>query len=218
MWNALRPIFIIIAVFIGIAILLLIGHEIIEARMFRMLSNQPGVRISIGAKHGSLFSGYELTDVEITQTAAHEDASPGRFATPRLTVHWQLRPFALTEITWEEGSIAFLEDNAPEEFRIGGGSLVPDGEGWLRSDEIDIGPATWGGRATIGIRADGKLVRGEISIDRLPAEIVRAAGTVPEGFILPPSVIVELRFEGEPGRLRATGSVSNPLTRESYRF
>jgi len=219
MWKLLRPISIIIGVFVLLVLIGLVIHEIIEARGFRELSRQPGVQISIGSRHGNLLSGYDLKDIEIRQTAGRGDTPPGIFRTALLSVHWELRPFSLTSISWDEGSFSFAtEDGTEERITIGAGSLSPDDTGWLVGDRIKIGPDRWDGSALLKIRADGKELEGSMNIDHLPSRYIEIAGTAPEDFRLPAEVIVSIEFSGAPGNIRGSGSVSNSLTRQTYRF
>jgi len=203
-----------------IAILLFVAHAIIEARVFAMIARSPGMEITIGSRRGNLITGYDLTRVRIRQTRTAGDTPPSVFSTPRLTVHWGLSPFALTEISWDQALLTISPPDKPEEeIDVGGGSLLPDDTGWLVSpDDIAIGPQEWNGSMSLKLRVDVKEVDGKIDIERLPARLIRLMGTVPEDFYLPDRAIVEINLSGSPQNMRATGSVSNPLTRQTFRF
>jgi len=219
MWRVLKPILIVLAVLVGLAVLLVVAHEVIEARVFRRLADQPGLRITIGARVGNLFRGYDLRDVEITSTRKQGDAPPSVFRTPRLTVHWELRPFKVTRIAWDGGTLSLLpEGGGEEEIAIGEGSLVPDEAGKLVCEPIAIGPESWRGRLSLEIDPRARRLSGRIDIDRLPATIVRLMGTVPPEYEIPDVVTVAVNLSGVLPDIRASGAISNPLTRETYRF
>lgn len=219
MLKILRPIIIIIAVLLVIVIALFIAHEAIEARVFRELAGQHGISITIGSRNGNLLAGYDLIDVEVRQTTGQGDTPPGVFRTSRLSIHWKLRPFSISEISWDEGSYAFITgDDVDEIIPVGAGTLLPDDTGWLVGDAFDIGPDQWDGTMTLKIRRDGKEVDGAIIVNHLPSRYIDIAGTAPEDFRLPPEVVVAINLAGVPGNITASGSVSDPYTRRSFRF
>jgi len=217
--KILRPIIIIVAVLIVIIVALIMVHEAIEARVFRELSGQHGVNITTGERHGNLFTGYNLINVEVRQTMGQGDTPPGAFRTARLSVHWKLRPFSINEISWDEGSYAFITDDGVDELiQVGAGNLLPDDTGWLNGDSFRIGPDDWDGSATLKIRRDGKEIDGSIVINHLPSRYIEIAGTAPDNFRLPSEVIVSIDIAGEPGNATISGSVSDPFTRRTFRF
>jgi len=211
---------IVLALLVGLAIVFLVGHELIEARIFRGLTHQPGLQITIGARRGNLLRGYDLFDLFIKQTAAAPSASRASFATSRVMVRWRLRPFQFTEMSWDPGEIALESpDGERVEIPLGGAALFLDESGWLASgDEVSVGPESWGGSATLQIRADLGEVDGSVRIDRLSGRVLELGGIVLEDFIIPSRVILEMRLTGPPSNMRATGRVSDPATRRSFSF
>ncbi len=220
MWKSLNPILKILATLLVIVALLFLTHEIIEAKVFREFSNQPGTEVRIGSRSGNLFSGYILKNVEIKQTATQEDIPSSAFRTPRLTVHWELKPLQLTEISWDPGTFIVFPEDAPEEkIEVGEGSLLPDDTGWLvQEGDISIGPKSWDGSMTLKLRVDMQEIEGEIKIKKVPARIIRMMGEIPDGFTIPNEATVEIKLEGSPQSIRATGTVSDPFTRRTFRF
>jgi hypothetical protein len=208
----------------GIIIVLVVifaaAYVLVEKKIFSMLSEQPGVKIEFSAKTGNLFTGYTISDLTLKQTQSHNDVPPTVFTTPRLTVHWKLNPAGLTEISWDEGNLAISLDNGgSEDIMIGGGSLLPGEPGWLESEsDIDIGQIAWGGALSVKIRQKVEEVKAVVNFNNFPSRLISLLGEQPRGFILPEMVIVEMELDGPPSNLEAHGTVSDPLTRRSYRF
>ncbi len=215
-----KPIIWIASIVIIIAIIFALGYKIVENKIFAYIANQPGIEFSYSSKSGNLFSGYQLNDLFIKKSRAGNDVPSTSFATPGLTMHWRLKPFKLTEITWEEGNVTIYNDiNSVEEIRIGAGSLLPDLTGWLETgNEIELGPMAWDGKIIPKIRQTGQEIKIEIFIERFPSRLISIIGSSPPDFNLPYQVVLEMNLEGTPQNLEAHGTVSDPLTRRSYRF
>jgi len=212
-----------IKIVISLAILIIVifvGHEIIEARVFRELKNQPGVNIHIGSRSGNLLSGYTFRNFSVTQKISQDSDSPQTIYTPRMTVRWKFNPFELSEISWDAGTFSTESgDGDTEEIPVADGALLPDGLGWLTSeDEIKIGENDWDGSMALKVRVDLKELEGKIIIDRLPGRFIELMGNVPDGFPIPRHASVELDLAGSPERVNVTGRVSDPSTRQSFRF
>ena len=208
----------------GIIIVLVVifaaAYVLVEKKIFSMLSEQPGVKIEFSAKTGNLFTGYTISDLTLRQTQSRNDVPPTVFTTPRLTVHWKLKPTGLTEISWDEGNLAISLDNGgSEDIMIGEGALLPGEPGWLESkSDIDIGQVAWGGAMSLKIRRKIEEVKAEVNFHNFPSRLITLFGESPRGFILPEIVSVEMELDGPPNNLEAHGTVSDPLTRRSYRF
>jgi hypothetical protein len=220
MKNARFIVLTIAVVIAGLAIALAVVYKVVESKLFDSLLNQPGIQVSIGSRHGNLFSGYTLNDVSFLQTETHGEMPATGFRTQRLAVHWKLRPFAITEISWDRATLTLVPGTGSnEEIPIGEGKVLPTDPGWLDSESpVTVGPDTWDGTANIRIRADVKDLKVSVEIQRLPGRIVRLVGAPPEGFDLPNEVFLTMEFEGSPPNLKASGRVSDPFTRRSYNF
>ena len=220
--NILKPIITILAVLVVLIIGLLIAHKIIENALFKQLTKQPGIEIKIDRRSGNLISGYNLYGVAIKQ-AKQQDMPEVAFALPRLTVHWTFNPFRLTEISWDDSTMNLKGQSGSEDVKIASSKLLytdtGNNKGWLQSDDpFKIGPDEWNGAGKIKIRADGQQVSGEIRIDNLPGKFVDLLGKSPENFIVPPTVTCSLDFSGPVSGIKVTGSISDPFTREAFRF
>jgi hypothetical protein len=219
MGTILRLTVIIAAIVGAIAVTLVTIHEVVEARIFRDLASRYGLNLNAENRTGNLLYGYTFKPVELIQPSQQADKPSGDFKTPRLTVHWHLRPFQLTEISWDDGTYGFVSDNrVHDEIAVGHATLLPDDSGWLASEPFKIGPDEWDGSATLKIRRDGKEIEGQIVINHLPSRYIEIAGTAPEDFRLPAEVIVSINLSGAPGNVTVSGSVSDPLTRNTFRF
>lgn len=209
---------------VAVFVLLAIVHEMAEARLFDFVTRQPDVSITIAGRHGNLLTGYRLTDVRILHTGGPA-TPPSGFVFETLTIRWKLgRPPVLTFISWE-GAVYRMEpkDSAPEEIPVSDASLVPAKEpgqrGWLESaGPIAVGPPEWKGTSSIAIRCDAQELKGEIHIERLPQRFLRLASRLPEGFVPAGDLVLEMSFSGSPGGVRASGSVTDPLTRQRFNF
>lgn len=210
----------IVGIIIVITIIFAVGYKIIENKIFAYIADQPGIEFRYSSKSGNLFSGYRLTDLFIKQTRPGNDVPPASFATPGFKMHWQLKPFKLTEITWEVGNITIYNDgNSVEEIRIGAGLLLPGTTGWLETgNEIELGPFAWDGKIIPRIRQTGQEIKAEIFIERFPSRLLSIIGSSPPDFSILGQVVLEMNLEGTPRSLEAHGTVSDPLTRRSYRF
>jgi len=220
MLKSVHPAIKITASIVLLIVILIAGHEIIEAKIFHALTNQPGMQIHIGSKSGNLFSGYTLRDLSVTQKIARGDAPPETFSTSRVTVHWSLNPFQLTELSWDIGSYKITpSDSDPVEIPVGGANLKPDASGWLVPDgKIVVGESDWDGNMNLKIRVDIKELNGKITIRRLPGRLINIMGDPPEGFAVPSHANLDLDFSGNPSAIKVSGTVSDPLTRRSFRF
>lgn len=203
-----------------IVIIFTVGHKIVENKIFAYIADLPGMEFRYSSKSGNLFSGYQLTDLFIKQTRPGNDVPPASFATPGFKMHWRLNPFKLTEITWDEGNITIYNDgNNVEEIRIGAGSLLPGHNEWLESgNNIELGPVAWYGKIIPKIRQTGREIKAEIFIERFPSRLLSIIGSSPPDFSILNQVVLEMNLEGTPRNLEAHGTVSDPLTRRSYRF
>jgi hypothetical protein len=210
----------IVAILIVVALIgLIVAHEIIEGRVFRELENQPGMQVSVGRRVGTLIYGYKLIDIMVRYTGAENEGLPATLEIPRLNVRWHLRPLELTGVDWGESELVLgPTSEEPEEIRIGAGALHQDEPGWLASDAIPLGPDGWRGSGTLVVRTDGKEMSATVRIERLPGRLVEVVGGGPEGFEVPEYVVLEMELRGGPTRLQASGSISDPVTRRSFRF
>ncbi|MFH1676147.1 MAG: hypothetical protein ABIC40_03895 [bacterium] len=220
--SMLRPIILILAAFVLLAIVLLVAHKMIENAVFKQLTNQPGVAVKIDRRSGNLISGYNLYGVSIKQNK-RQDMPEVTFAFPRLEVHWYFRPFRLTEISWDDATMKLEGKSGSEEIKIASSKLLytdtGKDTGWLQSEEpFKIGPDDWRGSGKIKLRADGQQATGEIRIDNLPGKFVEMMGTAPSNFIVPPTVICSIDFSGPVTGMTVNGSIANPFTREAFRF
>ena len=211
---------ILLAVLVAIAILLAIAHEVIEARIFSRLQNQPGIELSVQSRSGNLFSGYNLHQVSVRQTEGGQDSPPATFSTGRISVHWKLNPFKLREISWDTGTLVFNQpDGDSEEIPIGSGTLAGNETVWLEPESpVTIGPETWHGTADIRLRADATELDATIVIDRLPGRMLELMGAPAGDFSTPSQVKLEMDLSGNPQKLNASGQVTDTYTRRSYRF
>jgi hypothetical protein len=202
---------------------ILAAYFVIEARIFRMITSQPGVTVKIGSRSGNLMSGYILRDLSVHQNASGD--KPGsEFSTPKMVLHWRLRPMMVTGVSWDAAKFK-LEPQGKQaaEFPISAGTLTlstkPDEKGWLESDKpIIIGPDSWGGRADLGLRADGKQLRGKIHIDRLPMEYLSLATETPSGFVPTGDVVLDIDLSGTPQNPQVSGTVADPGTWKAFHF
>ena len=220
MSKATKAIVWLAGIIIVLAVILTTSYFLIEKKIFAMLSDQPGVTLEYSAKSGNLFSGYTLTDLTLRQTESRNDFPPTTFTTPRITVRWRLNPRGLTEISWDEGNLRLmLENGGSEDIRIGEGALLPGDAAWLESgSDIMIGPDSWNGKMTVRIRQDVQEIRANVDFNRIPSRMISLFGESPMGFVMPDVAILEMDISGTAGRLEAHGTVSDPLTRRSYRF
>jgi hypothetical protein len=200
-----------------------IAYRVAEARLFKTLASQPGMQITIGSRQGNLFSGYTLSNVSIHSDASG-DSPATTFITPKLVIRWILRPPSLTYISWDTASYKVQASGKPEEeIPIGAGvlspSTAPDRKGWLVSQSpISVGPDSWHGVADLNLTSDIKRVEGTLSVQNLPVRFLSLAATVPSDFSPLGNIILEMQFEGNPQGMRASGVVTDPFTRESFRF
>lgn len=211
---------ILLTVLVVIAILLAIVHEVIEARIFSRLQNQPGIELTVQSRSGNLFTGYDLLNLSVRQTQGPQDSPPSTFTTPRLTVHWKLNPFKLREISWDTGTLVFNQpDGDSEEIPIGSGTMAGNETVWLEPESpVTIGPESWRGTADIRLRADASEIDATIVIERLPGRMLDLMGAPAGDFGTPSQVKLEMELSGNPNNLNASGQVTDTLTRRSYRF
>ncbi|HDS30378.1 MAG TPA: hypothetical protein ENN67_04965 [Firmicutes bacterium] len=209
---------VVVLVFLAIAIPVI--HLTIESRLFAEILNQPGIEVKIGSRHGNLLTGYTLMNFSVMQTETHADMPASGFKTARLTVHWKLRPFAVTEISWDEAVLTLKpHEGKSEEIEISGGRILPTDPGWLETvSPVSIGPESWNGNATMKIRADGQDISASVEIERLPGRFLMIAGSPPPGFDIPPEAHLQMDLKGAPSNLRASGRVTDLFTRKSFRF
>ena len=206
-----------------IAVILIVAHAVIEARIFRMLTSQPDVTVKIGSHYGNLFKGYTLVDLSVHRNPTLDRPGSG-FTTPKLTVHWRLRPMMVTQVFWDDGKFQLEPQSGPsEEFPISGSALNlstdPNQLGWLVTEKpIVVGPTSWSGQADLKLRADGQQVQGKIHIERFPARYLSLATEIPKGFTPVGDVMLDIDLSGSPQNPLVTGSVSEPLTRKAFRF
>lgn len=201
-----------------------IAYSVIEAKFFSMIGHQPGVTVTIGSHRGNLFHGYTFNDITVKQTA--QGSSPGViFSTPRLAVEWTLaRPPRVIGISWNQGKLQIgTKDNPPEDIPIGGGSMAisndPSKKGWLVGNgSFQVGTGNWDGNANIELRADMGEIKGTVHIGRLPSSLLVALGSIPSDFVPSGDVILDMDLSGPPNAIEANGSISDPLTREAFRF
>jgi hypothetical protein len=201
----------------------LIAREIFFTKILQAINNQPGVSVKVGAHKGGPLHGYTLTDLSM-----HQNPSGGRpgsgFSTPSLIAHWNLMPFNLSLVKWDDAKYTLEpEGKNSEEFPISSGVLLPSTDptmkGWLVTEKpITIGPESWGGNATFKIRGDGKQIEGKIHIDRLPAKYLSLATEIPKGFEPIGDLILDLDISGSPENIQASGTVSDPGTWNAFRF
>jgi hypothetical protein len=202
---------------------ILIAYSVAEARIFRMLTSQPGVTIKIGSRHGNLFTGYTLTDISVHQNPTR-DRPGSSFSTPKLTIHWKLRPMTITNIAWDDAKYKLEpEGKQMDEIPIGAGAFTlstdPKLRGWLAPEKpIIIGPRSWNGYADLNLRADGKQILGKIHVERLPLSYLSLATQVPAGFTPSGDVVLDIDVSGSPQNLQVSGTVSDPATFKAFHF
>jgi hypothetical protein len=219
-----RLIAIIVAIILMVlAIGLYIAHEVIEAKIFGMILNQPGYTITIGSRHGNLFSGYTLDDVSVHRSASPDMPATG-FTTDQVVIRWRLRPLMLTRISWAAGNYTVEPPGAAvEEIPVGAGNLTlgttPEDKGWLISDApITLGPDSWKGTAELRIRADMQQLSGKVEILNLPSRYLTLATSPPQGFAPLGAVELDLNLSGSPQDVRASGMVMDTFTGQAFRF
>ncbi len=204
---------------IAVIVVLIIGHEQIESHFFKKLANQQGMNMSFNSRSGSLFTGYELKGVSIKSSGTGNDNPPWNFSTPMLAIRWHLLPDELTAIEWDQGSIETSSGESADVIIIGEGHLLPDADGALTTESpVQIGDPDWDGSMSLAISADLKNVSGEMLIEHLPAKHLQVFCSVPSDFNVAGNVKIELELSGSPGRINASGTVSNPLSWQSYKF
>jgi hypothetical protein len=205
------------------AIAMLIAYFAIEGRLFKMLSAQPGVSVKFAAKSGNLFSGYTLTGLSVHQNATG-DTPASDFTTPKMAIHWKLRPMMLTGISWDDAKSKIEPSGKqPEEFPISGAvfslSSDPSQRGWLVPEKpIVVGPESWNGEADISLRADGQQIRGKIHIAHLPMSYVTLATEIPSGFTPAGDVVLDIDIAGSLQAPQVSGTVSDPATFKAFHF
>lgn len=216
----------IIGAIVAVVLLLLVlagilAYRFVEHRIFSELeSGSYGLTLDYSSKSGNLFMGYKLAGVKLTSNAGGEGTVATSFSTPGLELHWKLRYFHFTDISWDEAVLTLdFPEGDTEEIQIAAGILENAGNGWLESEnEIQIGPDSWNGTADIRLKADGTEVDCSVTIDNLPGQILHNAGTIPEGFNVPREVILEMTITGPVRNIQTSGSVANPYTRQKFNF
>jgi len=217
--GKLKPVIIVFSILIILTILVLVAHEMIEARIFRSIANQPGVQLRIGRRHGNLLHGYTLNNIEINQSASGNTPS-FTITTPEMSIHWKLQPFSLTELSWDEGVFKIQNaDGTDEDIDFDACSLQPGNPGWLQPPEpIQIGPDSWNGTLNLKIRTYADEIDGEIVIANFPSRMISLFGDIPRGTMLPPQVRIEATISGPLNNPQTDASVMDPFTRQEYSF
>jgi hypothetical protein len=207
-----------------IAVLLVFAHRLIEDQLFRYLTSQQDMQVKIGSRNGNLLSGYTLGDVSIRHPGGGNTPA-STFSTPKLTIHWHFeKPPLLTAISWDSGTYTLeSKGQADQEIPIGPGTMVPSVDptkkGWLENaNAVTIGPDSWLGKATLRVRRDGQQFEGNIHVEHLPSTYLTLAGSVPQGFVPLGDLILDMDLTGDARGVQAHGSVTDPLTREAFRF
>ncbi len=162
-------------------------------------------------------------DVTGTGQAAIELAAdvsePVTFSTPRLEINWDINPFTVTDITWDAGSMFYTYEGQTEEMSIDPGVLINDASGWLvLPSEQGIGARSWAGTLDLKIRDDFEIMQCQIVFETLPFDKLDTFTAIPEGFTSSDNVKMILTFNGPLGNPSVRGTVSNPVTREMFRF
>jgi hypothetical protein len=212
------------AIVVLIVALMLVAQKVIENKLFDLITHQRGVTITIGSRHGSIFSGYTLNNVTVSQPA--KDTQPATTITlPKLIINWKIAsPPRLTRIAWDAGTYKLEpKTGAAEEVPLGAADLLPatsgDDLGWLVNNApIIIGPDSWDGKAGMKIRCDAKDMKGTIKINQLPPRFLSIATSVPSDFLPFGNLILDMQIDGSPQNPRVSGIVTDPYTRQAFRF
>jgi len=155
----------------------------------------------------------------ITLDAVDDASDTVAFVTPRLEMNWEINPFMVTNISWDAGSLIYALHGNTEEWAIDPGILANNDSGWLVMESGQgIGPSDWEGTLDIEIRDDFEVMQGQIILEKLPFDIIDAFTAIPDGFTPVDRVRLILTFNGPPGNPSSHGTVSNPVTREMFRF
>jgi hypothetical protein len=207
-----------------IIVVLLVGsgmiYRAIENRIFdELASGRMGGTIHAGWKRGGLFSGYDLHNVSIHNPPSRRDSAGSTFTSPKMTIHWKLNPFHLTEISWDEASVTLeYEGDKKEEFPVGP-CMMAVSDGWLATESpVRIGEPGWEGEANLKISLDGREMDSSVKIKKLPGRFMTLSGDAPPGAQVPNYIIVDMTVSGKQPNLETRGTLTNPDNGQSFRF
>jgi len=207
----------------GILILLLIGlivtHEVIESKVFSMLTNRADLQLSFEKKSGNLLSGYTLQNVRLRPDVGQRGGTRPNVMIHRVSFKWGLFPFALSTLSWEPGRVEISADDSETiEVVFSGSSLSREGSFLTHDEEITIGPPDWDGSADIEVASDASEIRGDIVIERFPARLISLV--IPENNqgAMMGHAIVEVRILGPLTAMKFEGLLTNPLTGQTQGF
>lgn len=217
-----RAFYIFTGILLVLIIILVAAHEIIEARIFRIIQNQPGFSITYKSRHGSLFSGYIIKEI-VFRSQRRETTPPGSFSTSSLQIRWNPFSLMLTRISWDKGNLSIqISDAEKQDIPIGQGEMILSKEsqnrGWLTSTSpITIGPDEWRGKADLKIHSKLGGIETVINIQNLPSKLLML-GEPPQNFTPLGNLSLYLKIDGSLSNPQASGTLTDNATGQSFRF
>ena len=92
--------------------------------------------------------------------------------------------------------------------------------GWMVTDSpVTVGPDEWLGQASLRVRRDIGMLDGKINIERLPTSVSGACRRIFRARSRRPEILCSyMTFNGNAQGIKANGAVTDPSTRQAYRF